>query len=238
MYCKGCGRKLKEGAQFCGGCGKKVQMQEQKASEALNMPVIAPILCAGCGSQLRTGVKFCTRCGLKTGEMPKVIKKNNRPKPRKTASVVLSVIVTIVLVIIAGAYIEPYIKPYIESGFNNLPGKDKGSSFTENNTQDASTDTRKVDKVEIEKGVKDIENAFKAKDVEQIAKLVHPQMAQNYKAAFEKHKEELDKIATLIESRKPVALYVDYAEYEVNDGSGTYEMIFEKYNGIWVLSSF
>ena len=63
-------------------------------------------------------------------------------------------------------------------------------------------------------------------------------MAENYRVVFEEHKEELEKIATLIESRKPIALYVDYAEYEVTDSSGTFEMIFEKCNGVWVLSSF
>jgi len=89
-----------------------------------------------------------------------------------------------------------------------------------------------------EPGVKNIEAAFKEKDVNKVMTLVHPVFKEDYKKIFEEHSGELDRIGKLMESRKLVSQGEFHAEYEVTENGKVFYMLFEKIDGKWVLASF
>jgi hypothetical protein len=78
--------------------------------------------------------------------------------------------------------------------------------------------------------------ALKKNDPDAAIAYVHPEAVEHYREIFKSRPERLEKIAALLETRKPVFVTPDYAEYEVTDNGKTYTVIFEKVGENWLLT--
>lgn len=95
------------------------------------------------------------------------------------------------------------------------------------------TDTPQV----LEAGVRRIENAFRAKNVDEILTLVAPEKYDLYRQMCAEHRDDLARIADLLGTRRLVATTASYAEFEVTDRGATFFVTFVRIDGVWCLEN-
>ena len=69
MYCKNCGSKILNGAEFCSDCGVLVGNGDY--------------FCAECGAEVGEARNFCPKCGSSLSEEVVLIKSDKKPIPEK-----------------------------------------------------------------------------------------------------------------------------------------------------------
>ncbi len=89
----------------------------------------------------------------------------------------------------------------------------------------------------IDAGVKNVEDAFRAGQIEDVLKLTCPAFISRYKPVFEAHKDQLPRLAEILATRKLVTAVGARAEYEVTSNDRTLTVVFEKVDGVWMLSA-
>ncbi len=89
----------------------------------------------------------------------------------------------------------------------------------------------------IDAGVKKVEGAFRAGKTEDVLKLTCPAFLSRYKPIFEAHQDQLSRLADILATRKLVAAVGARAEYEVKSNNRTLTIVFEKVDGVWMLSA-
>ena len=62
-------------------------------------------------------------------------------------------------------------------------------------------------------------------------------MQSSYLLIFEAHRDELERVADLLATRRLVAATYDIAEYEVTENGRTFTVTFEPWGETWYLSS-
>ena len=89
----------------------------------------------------------------------------------------------------------------------------------------------------LEKGVSQIEGAFRAGDVNAVISLTHPAVRSSYQPIFEAHGADLKRVADLLATRKLISVTDSMAEYEVTENGETFYVTFESWGEQWYLSS-
>jgi len=88
----------------------------------------------------------------------------------------------------------------------------------------------------IDAGVRRIEQAFRAGDVQKVLEFTVPSQREQYGKIFQAHRNELVKIADLLATRKLVTTTGSTVEYEVTDRGRTFPVFFLRIDGVWMLS--
>lgn len=90
MYCRRCGKELKEGQLFCTACGMKVSKPAESSLQETDSQQAGKQVCSYCGSTLKENAKFCTKCGKPIRRDP-ALDRENAPeesvKPEKQRNI-------------------------------------------------------------------------------------------------------------------------------------------------------
>lgn len=104
MYCRRCGKELKEGQLFCTACGMKVSKPAESSLQETDSQQAGKLVCSYCGSTLKENAKFCTQCGkpvkASEAEPDKGLKKSQKMWIAAGIIVVLIILIMVVLLFI------------------------------------------------------------------------------------------------------------------------------------------
>lgn len=104
MYCRRCGKELKEGQLFCTACGMKVSKPAESSLQETDSQQAGKQVCSYCGSTLKENAKFCTQCGkpvkASEAEPDKGLKKSQKMWIAAGIIVVLIILIMVVLLFI------------------------------------------------------------------------------------------------------------------------------------------
>lgn len=67
MFCKNCGREIRDDSQFCWECGTKVEAKKEESKEEPVTIDISPkkIHCKNCDNEVYDKVEVCPHCGIR-----------------------------------------------------------------------------------------------------------------------------------------------------------------------------
>jgi hypothetical protein len=216
--CASCGTPLPVGGRFCAVCG---------APAPAAYPSFASLgACFSCGTVLAPGLTFCTGCGAAVGYSPPPPLYGYPPATRRSNVWRWPLVGGGIFLLLAVV------------GFLALAIFDAGDStpVTDIYASDSLFNT-KNEQAAVDRAAGDIEKALRAGDVASAISLIHPDKRDEYQTAFQSHKGELAKLADVLASRKPKAIAVGLAEYEITkDGKKTF-LTFTQSGGQWYLLS-
>jgi hypothetical protein len=92
-----------------------------------------------------------------------------------------------------------------------------------------------VDQAALDADLQQIEDAFASKDPAKVAEWLHPDVRERLTKTFTAKAEQLDQVAVLLATRRPVFVGADYAEYEITDNGATYSAIYQRSGDHWML---
>lgn len=65
MFCKNCGKDLRDDSQFCWDCGTKVEIKKDEPEPVTVDESPKKILCKNCGNEIYDKADICPHCGMR-----------------------------------------------------------------------------------------------------------------------------------------------------------------------------
>lgn len=166
MYCRRCGKELKEGQLFCTACGMKVSKPAESSLQETDSQQAGKLVCSYCGSTLKENAKFCTQCGkpvkASEAEPDKGLKKSQKIW---IAAGVLVFFIILILVVLAFIW-----KDRTSGNVDNTMTEEK--STIEQTTQQETVTTEGVEMSTIEPSTSEATEASTTETVDEEVRVI------------------------------------------------------------------